>query len=283
MSYKSGSNYQDQGGNKWVVGGTLQVDSGATFSVATPFTLTSTAAITGNTTFGEDGTGVNVIMYGDTSGKYAMWSQATNMFAVNGLLQIGEGVAELTSAVYMGGGNASDKLSTATANKNILAFYTESTATTGDSRGLYLRHYAGGTISASGFSDAIRAFMTVTGTNYDFASGIHATMQINAGATVSGSAAGARATLAAAAESRTLTGALAALQVDSDIGANNTVPARCALIRMSKSGSVDVPFALDIADDQCLQGAAAAGAGLDALKVILPNGTTGYINIIALS
>jgi hypothetical protein len=231
-------------------------------------------------TVGADTDGFDVKFYGATTGKYFTWDQSEDTAIVSGVIQLG---ATVTAALAIGGGTSATKLTTAVADKNFGGMFTESTATSGDSRGLYWRHYLGGTIAATGFGDAVRAFCTVTGTGYSYASGLHATMQINAGATVTGSGAGARATLAAAAEARTLVGSLAALQVDSDIGVGNTVPARCSLIRLDKAGSVDVPFALDIADDQCLQGAAAAGAGLNALKVILPDGTTGYINIIALS
>jgi hypothetical protein len=76
---------------------------------------------------------------------------------------------------------------------------------------------------------------------------------------------------------------LTALQIDSFIGAQNTVPGRCSLIRLDKAGSVDVPFFLDIADDQCLKGSSATGAAADALAVLLPNGTTKYISLIAAS
>lgn len=226
--------------------------------------LTASAALT----VGVDDTGYDVTFYGATSGKKFLWDESEDALSLNGWFIFGtSGTPETTS----------------TADKKFISVYTESTATSGDSRGMYLKHKLGGTIASTGYGDAGRFWAEVTGTDYSYASGIHSTMSVAAGATVAGSGAGLIATLGAAAESRTLTGALAALQVDSDIAIGNTVPDRCSLIRMSKSGSVDIPFAFDIADDQCLQGAAAAGAGLDALKVILPNGTTGYINIIELS
>jgi hypothetical protein len=89
-------------------------------------------------------------------------------------------------------------------------------------------------------------------------------------------------TLEAAAASRTLGGTVSALQLDSNIGANNTVPDSWSFIRVTKSGSVDMPLFLDIADDQ-IQANAAAGAALKSLKVRLADGSFGYINIYAVS
>lgn len=237
-------------------------------------------SIQGTVKVGVDDTGYDVQFFGATAGKYLLWDESADSLIVNGITQLG---ATTTAALLIGGGTSASKLTTATADKNFGGVWTESTATSGDSRGLYWRHYLGGTIATTGYGDAVRAFCTVTGTGYSYASGIHATMQINTGATVTGSGAGARATLAAEAESRTLVGAIAALQVDSDIGTGNTVPARCSLIRLAKAGAVDVPFFLDISDDQCLKGSAATGAASDALAVVMPDGSTRYISLIAAS
>lgn len=248
--------------------------------IAGGFDITGNSQFTGTVTVGVNDTGHDVKFFGATAGKYFLWDESADAVVLNGILQLGE---TTTTALVFGGGTSATKLTTATADKNFGAMYTESTAVSGDSRGLYWRHYLGGTIAATGFGDAIRAFCTVTGTGYSYASGLHGTMQINAGATVTGSGAGIRATLAAEAASRTLVGALAALQVDGDIGAGNTVPARCALIRLAKAGSVDVPYALDIADDQCLKGDATVGAANNALKIIMPDGSAGYILISPIS
>lgn len=244
------------------------------------YDITGNSQFTGTITVGVDDTGHDVKFFGATSGKYWLWDESADSVVLNGVMQIGE---TTTTALAIGGGDSTTKLTTAEADKKFGEFYTESTATTGDSRGIYWRHYLGGTISSAGYGDCIRAFTTVTGTGYDYASGIHSTMQINTGATVTGSGAGLRATLSAESESRTLTGALASLQLDTDIGADNVLPARCSLIRLAKSGTVDVTNFLDIADDQCLLGSAAAGSATDALAVILPNGSIGYINIYAVS
>lgn len=187
--------------------------------------------------FGSNTLGHDVKIFGDTTGKYFEWDASANKFTNTGVYQFG---STATAALQFGGGTAASPLTTATADKNFGGMWTQSTATSGDSRGLYWRHYAGGTIASSGYADAIRAYTTVTGTGYSYASGLHSTMQINAGATVTGSGAGVRATLAAAAASRTLVGKLAALQIDSDVATGNTMPTVHGFMRFIDNGAVRV-------------------------------------------
>ena len=133
-------------------------------------------------------------------------------------------------------GTESSEVSTATADRKFLSMYVKSTAATGDARGIYARLNLAGTATA-GYGDAIRALGYVTGTGYGYASGMHSTLRIGTSATVTGSGAGLRATLEADAQTRTLSGALAALQVDSYIGANNTMPTIHGFIRFSDVGT----------------------------------------------
>lgn len=120
--------------------------------------------------------------------------------STNGVVKIGGitqlGTAAIDASVLLAGtGTTSTKATTSTANKNFLGLWSETTATSGDSRGLYLRHYAGGTIATTGYSDAARIFGTVTGTGYSSATGAHITNQINTSASVTGLAAALRASL----------------------------------------------------------------------------------------
>ncbi len=161
--------------------------------------------------------------------------QGGSRWVVDGTIQFG---ATESAALLHGGGTSAAPEETSTANLNFLGYWTKTTATSGDSRGLYLRHYLSGVTGGAGYGDAIRAYCTVTGTGYGFASGIHATMQINAAATVTGSGAGLRATLAAAAETRTLAGKLSAAQIDSDVAAGNTLPTVHGFIRFVDNGAV---------------------------------------------
>lgn len=183
-----------------------------------------------------------------------------------------------TVALLYGVGNSTYPFVWNTANKNALGFWVKSNATSGDARGLYMRLYVNG----AGGGDAGRFYATASTTGVaagGTVTGVHGTFSMAAGATISGQATGGRFCLSAAAESRTLAGTLSALQVDSDIGANNTLSSRSSLIRLTKSGSVDVANFLDVSDDQCLKGSGATGSVSDALKCLLPNGDVVYINL----
>jgi len=199
-----------------------------------------------------------------------------DIITASAVLQLG---STATAALTMGGGISGTPLTTATADKNFLGFWTESTATSGDSRGLYLRHYLGGTIAATGYGDAIRAFCTVTGTGYSYASGLHGTMQINADATVTGSGSGIRATLAAAADTRTLDGALSALHLCSDIATGNTVPTVHGFLRCTDDGAVRFGnFAVIPNVENGTIFAAHTTQGLThSIKIISEDGTAYYI------
>jgi hypothetical protein len=137
-------------------------------------------------------------------------------------------------------GSSSSEIEETEANNKFIAIYHKSSATSGDNRSIYARLNLAGAVTATGYGDCIRAWAKVSGTGYSYACGVHATMSVDAGATVTGSGAGLRATLGAAAASRTLAGALAAIQADSDIGANNTLPSIHGFIRFTNSGSVSL-------------------------------------------
>jgi hypothetical protein len=75
---------------------------------------------------------------------------------------------------------------------------------------------------------------------------IHATGRIASGATVSGALSGIRATLEVAGTNPTPGGTLAALQVDSNIVTGATLGANTAYIRVSNSGTTEVPNLFNI-------------------------------------
>jgi hypothetical protein len=260
--------------------------SADTFYVVGTFSLTGAPTITGNSQFtgtvtvGVNDTGHDVKFFGATSGKYWLWDESADTAIISGVVQIGTAA---TAALGLGIGTSATPLTTATADKNFTGSYTQSTATSGDSRGAYIKHILGGTIAATGFGDAVRALCSVTGTGYSYASGSHSTLSLAAGGTITGSGAGARVSLEAAAETRTLPGNIAALQIDSNIAAGNTVPANASLIRVSKAGAVDIATFMHIEDDQCLKGSAATGSATNALPVLMPDGSTLYISLIAAS
>jgi hypothetical protein len=101
-----------------------------------------------------------------------------------------------TAALMMGGGTAttpaSTTLTTATAGKNFAGFFTRSSATSGDSRGLYWRHYVAG---VGGDGEAGRFFTTVTAATSGGVHGLHRSLSFGALAGCSGEAAAGRDTL----------------------------------------------------------------------------------------
>lgn len=107
--------------------------------------------------------------------------------------------------------------------------------TSGDVRALYATLNLRGT---GGTGECLRPRTLVYGTSVNSAHGTHSTLQIAVGGAISGLGAGLRATIEAAAATRSLTGTLCALQVDANIGANNTMPAAHSYIRFSVTGSV---------------------------------------------
>jgi hypothetical protein len=115
--------------------------------------------------------------------------------------------------------------------------------TSGDVRILYMTLDLRG---VGGSGEALRPRTRVYGTSVNSAHGQHCTLQVAVGGAISGLGCGLRATLEAAAESRTLTGTLCALQVDSNVGANNTLPGSHSFVRFADNGSVRVTNLFDV-------------------------------------
>jgi len=172
---------------------------------------------------------------------------------------IGASSGAVTAALLHGGGTSATPCATATADKNFLGYWTKSTAATGDCRGMYLRTYFGG----AGSGEALRAYATV-----DFAgaaavggtiNGMHCSLSIAAGSTISGQAFAARFTLDYATATRTTDANVCCVNLDSNIGANNTVHANNAFLRLSDTGSVPL--------QKFLRTPAVASAGLLAAHI----------------
>jgi hypothetical protein len=104
-------------------------------------------------------------------------------------------------------------------------------------------------------------------------------LSINTSSSVSGAGNALRATLGAAAASRTLSGALAAIQADSDIGASNTLPTIHAFIRFTNSGSVALSnlFQVPTASNGTIFAAHTTQAMTHSLRIINAAGTAFYI------
>ena len=144
-----------------------------------------------------------------------------------------------STALLHGAGTSTYPVTTSTADSRFLSYYGKTSATSGDARCAYFNLALAGTIAATGYGDAVRARAQVSGTGYSYATGLHATCEIAAGGTATGSSSGLRATYAAVTDTRTLGGAISAIHLSTDVGANNTMPTNNAFIRCTKDGSVD--------------------------------------------
>lgn len=186
------------------------------------------------------------------------------------------------AAETLGGGTSSAPISTANANKNAIGFWFKSTATSGDSRGMYLRQY----FSGAGVSgEAARIFGTVDGVaaaTGGTVNGAHISLSVQGAAgAVSGAGNGLRVTLGLG-DATNAGGTLAAIQVDSDFHSGATIPGTCAAIRFTTSGSGAFPFVFAFDgvnagvwdDDYSTEASTLAGA----LKVLV-NGAVRYIGL----
>lgn len=177
---------------------------------------------------------------GDDFDKLLYYMTNTGL-RLDGVLQFG---STDISALRMGGGTAASPLATATADKKFITFYTESTATSGDSRGMYLRHYFSG---AGGSGEALRAYGTVNNVQAAVGgtvNGGHISLSIEgASGQVSGAGNALRATLELGAAVNP-GGTLAVIQADSYIASDATIPAKTAFLRLTNTGSKSLSYAV---------------------------------------
>lgn len=185
------------------------------------------------------------------------------------------------NALFLGLGNSSNYFVVPGINKNGIEMRLNSPAASGDTRGMYVQLKLSG--AGGGEAGRFWAKASYDGVaNGGTINGIHASMSIDASCAVSGSGNALRATLGAAAASRTLGGKLAAIQADSDIGAGNTLPTNHAFIAFTDTGAVKLSNLLQ------LPAAAANGTVLAAhttqgmthsIKIIDGAGTAYYIMV----
>lgn len=184
------------------------------------------------------------------------------------------------AALALGGGTSTTRLTTATADKNFLGFWTESTATSGDSRGAYFRHYFSG---AGGSGEALRAYGTVNNVQAAVGgtvNGAHISLSLTgASAAISGAANALRATLDFASTPTVVGGTCAVIQVDSNIAAGPTIPAATAFLRFTNSGAQVLSYLMNLPT---------TGSGLmmaphttqvmtDSIRIVMANGSVRYL------
>lgn len=191
-----------------------------------------------------------------------------------------------TAALRMGCGTAASPDSTSTADKNALGFWFESTATSGDSRGLYLRQYFAG---AGVSGEAARIFGTVnnvTAATGGTVNGAHISLSVSgASGAVSGAGNGLRVTLGLG-DGTNAGGTLSVIQVDTDFDNGATVPATVAGLRFTSSNTkkLNYVFAFDGTnglvwdDDFGTEPSTAAGG----LKVLI-NGSERWLQLYSVA
>lgn len=159
------------------------------------------------------------------------------------LTKIPRSIRPQSGTLVLGVGNGSGtslsnlfKMGTASAQVvDIRARHDGATGT--DGRVIYARMHQYGT----GGGEAVRAYAfsnnaaAATGGTLN---GIHASVSIATSSGISGQASAGRFTLEAAAASRTLGGALSAINADSNIGTGNTMPTIHGFIRFTNTGAV---------------------------------------------
>ena len=184
-----------------------------------------------------------------------------------------------SGAKVLGVGNANSLFKLGGASAQVLDVRARHDGATGtDARIVYARLHQYGT----GGGEAVRAYAfannaaaATTGT----LNGLHASLSIAASSAISGAGNAARLTLEAAAASRTLGGTLAALQLDSNIGTGNTMPASAAFMRVTDTGAVRLNqlFNLPAAANGTLVAAHVTDAMSHSVKCVMADGTVVYL------
>jgi hypothetical protein len=186
--------------------------------------------VTGTTTLSEAELGV---LDAVTLGTAAVSKAAT--FDANGKIDFAgmHGGTAAANALLLGGGTSGDPMTTATAGKVFMEFRTESTATSGDSRALYIRH----ALNGAGLSgEAIRAFTKVGALALGSAArGAHISLDFTAVGEVTGLGVGVDAQLMMA--DALTSGTLAVLNAEAyGSAAGSNVPAGTAFLRCNFGG-----------------------------------------------
>lgn len=178
-----------------------------------------------------------------TTSQVAVYSQGQKRFEIGNTTLTTEGAN--TAALLHGIGTTTTPASIGTtANKNFLGYWVKSTATTGDTRGMYLRLY----LSAAGSGEALRAYTTCDAANVatgGTANGAHVSLNVTGSGTISGQANAIRATLDVA-QDLTPGGTLAAISAEFVAGTGVTLPTNRSLIRLIDSANTSIGNAFEV-------------------------------------
>lgn len=253
-----------------------------------------TTTLNSTLTVGVNDTGYDVKFFGATAGKYWLWDESADQMLVygttylDGKLNLGlNGGAASASGLLMGVGTTANPAATSAADNMFAEFRTKSTATSGDSRGLYWRHELAG-VGVSG--ESIRAFTKVSAAAAT-ARGAHLSIDLAAAGTVSGFGAGvdAQVLLGAATYSSTLAAVNAEIyagDATSDIGVGTT-----SVFRVSVGGDgtgvgnildnlAFISFTNAAGNGDLVDSAITALTGKAGLRVYVNGSLYGYIPIV---
>jgi hypothetical protein len=143
-----------------------------------------------------------------------------------------------SGALLMGAGNSSAQPRSTAADKNFLSFYLKSSATSGTSRGMYLRLY----VDSGAGGEALRAFTTVSSdTPADTVNGAHVSLSFGSSAgNVTGEGQAVRGTFHLPA-SRAMTGTLSAIKAELYADGSNAsnYASNLSFLRFSAGGHAD--------------------------------------------
>lgn len=149
---------------------------------------------------------------------------------------IPKSIRPASSVKLYGVGNSSSPFIIGDANKNGIGLWLKTVATSGDCRAIYARMY----FTGAGGGEAVRAYGTANTTNVatgGTVNGLHASLNLAASASISGQGFASRHTVAADADTRTISGNVAAIRAESDFATGNTIPATVALIHLGEIGN----------------------------------------------
>ena len=138
----------------------------------------------------------------------------------------GQGGAD-SAGLLFGAGTSTSPATTATADKNFKEFRVQSTATSGDARGEYLRLYLGG---AGGAGESLRAFTTVNNVAAANAHGAHISLNFGTSGTVTGQGIASRNTLHMPATALASNVTMAAMQAEIWSDASTSDPGGSTLL-----------------------------------------------------
>lgn len=189
------------------------------------------------------------------------------------------GIATSTNALVFGAGKSGANYALGATAGNGLEYYFNSTHTTGDMRGQYLRLYFSG---AGGSGEAARIFGTINNVSVatgGTVNGAHISLSATgASAAVSGAGNALRTTFGAGADTD-VGGTCSVIQVDTDFDTAATIPTNFAFLRFTNSNTGVAANLMRIPNvsNGTIFAAHTTQAMTHSIKIVSENGTAYYV------